>query len=99
MKYINLLRKICLALAAVWGMLLIMLLIMVMFFDYSPHIFKNSFEIWESIVYGGYIVIGPFIYIYLFFKFIVPYFMEIHKSNKEDVLGSNKSQDRLPNLF
>ena len=84
MKYINLLRKICLTLAAVWGMLLIMLLIMVMFFDYSSYIFKNSFEIWESIVYGGYTIFGPFVYIYLFFKFIVPYFMEIHESNLEE---------------
>jgi len=85
MKHINLLRKICLTLAAIWGIFLIIYVIATwMFFDYSSYIFKNSFEIWESIVYGGYIIFGPFVYIYLFFKFIVPYFMEIHESNLEE---------------
>jgi len=85
MKYINLLRKICLALAAIWGIsLTIYVIATLMFYDYNPFIVKNSFEIWESIVYGGYIIFGPFVYIYLFFKFIVPYFMEIHESNLEE---------------
>jgi len=89
MKYINLLRKTCLALAAIWGIsLTIYVIATLMFYDYNPFIFKNSFEVWESIAYGGYITLSPFVYIYLFFKFIVPYFMEIHKSNLEESKGS-----------
>ena len=85
MKYINALRKISYILAAFWAAFVISITVEVIFNPGSY--WNNNDPAWEGFLIG----VQPLIYVYLVFKYIIPYLIEIHESNKEDAESHNTS--------